>query len=195
MPSIRALPILIFCEAKLSPSLGYVSDPRWLEPYESLVSMLWKFAWMNRLAGHVVAEHVAARAVDPYEGVAGSATDVDVLRVAATLGVKRKTVRQALTIRDKPHSALRFCCRCMAHGYHSVVHQFGYIASCPVHDCALATTCPGCGAASPYRLDARLLGAPFRCAQCGRPYANTSFAHRKSLSQQARTAIVRAALC
>jgi hypothetical protein len=43
------LPILTFEEATLGPSLGYVFDARWLDPYESLVSMLWKFAWVNGL--------------------------------------------------------------------------------------------------------------------------------------------------
>ena len=38
------LPILTFDKAALRPSLGYVFDARWLDPYESLVSMLWKFA-------------------------------------------------------------------------------------------------------------------------------------------------------
>ena len=192
--STSTLPILIFCEATLNPSLGYVSDPKWLEPFESLVSMLWKFAWMNRLAGHVVVTHVAARAIDPYEGVAGNAGDVDVRRVATTLAIRQKTVRQALAYRGKSHEALRFCSRCMAHSYHSVVHQLGRVTTCPVHDCALATTCPACGAASAYRLDARLLGAPFRCAQCGRRYAKTNCLHRTPLSRKARIAITRAAL-
>jgi hypothetical protein len=58
-------PILTFDETKLSPSLGYVFRLQWLDPHESLVSMLWKFAWMNRLPGHTVATQVAMRTIDP----------------------------------------------------------------------------------------------------------------------------------
>jgi hypothetical protein len=45
-------PILTFDEAKLAPSWGYVFVARWLEPCESVVSMLLKLVWINRLAGH-----------------------------------------------------------------------------------------------------------------------------------------------
>ena len=61
-----AFPILTFDTTKLTPAWGYVFDPRWLDPYESVVSMLWKFVWMNRLAGHAVVEHVAKHNVDAY---------------------------------------------------------------------------------------------------------------------------------
>ena len=47
----QPFPILTFDTVKLAPSWGCVFDPGWLDPYESVVSMLWKFVWMNRLAG------------------------------------------------------------------------------------------------------------------------------------------------
>jgi hypothetical protein len=46
-----ALPIMTFEDVPLGPSFGYLFDPRWLGPYESIVSMLWKFGHMNGLAG------------------------------------------------------------------------------------------------------------------------------------------------
>jgi len=41
------LPILTFDERKLTPSFGYFFDARWLQSYESIVGVLWKFARMN----------------------------------------------------------------------------------------------------------------------------------------------------
>ena len=194
--SAATFPILTFDEARLSPSLGYVFDPQWLDPYESVVSMLWKHAWMNRLAGHVVVGHIAKRPVDPYEGIAATPAELDIRHIARALGVPLKTVRTALQRPGWrrgwcPH--LRFCPRCMSRGYHSVVHQFGCEPQCPIHGCWLDTECRGCGATSAYRIDARLLGAPFRCAQCRLPYARTStnFARRPPLPKRARTAITR----
>jgi hypothetical protein len=94
--SAATFPILTFDEATLSPSLGYVFDPQWLDPYESVVSMLWKLAWMNRLTGHVVVGHIAKRPVDPYEGIAATPAELDIRHIARALGVPLKTVRTAL---------------------------------------------------------------------------------------------------
>jgi predicted RNA-binding Zn-ribbon protein involved in translation (DUF1610 family) len=81
----------------------------------------------------------------------------------------------------------------MARGYHGVVHQIGCEPQCPVHGLWLETECPGCGATTDYRIDVRLLDAPFRCAHCRRSYAptRTSFVSRPPLSKRARSSIVR----
>ena len=190
-------PILTFDETRLSASLGYVFDSRWLDPYESLLSMLWKFAHMNRLAGHVVVAHVAKRPGDPYAGVAATAADVDIGHVATTLRLAPKTVRSSMPRAGSQRPwcpDLRFCPRCMARGYHGVVHQLGTQPRCPVHGNWLQTACSSCGLSSAYRLDALVLGAPFRCAHCRSPYSRrtTGFVHRPALSKPARAAITRA---
>ncbi|RXV65311.1 hypothetical protein D1006_34960 [Burkholderia stabilis] len=48
-------PILTLGEQKLTPSLGYVFNKYWLDPCESLVSILWTFEKVNALSGNVVA--------------------------------------------------------------------------------------------------------------------------------------------
>ena len=45
------LPIMMFDERKLTPSFGYVFNPKWLDPEESIVSILWKLARMNYAIG------------------------------------------------------------------------------------------------------------------------------------------------
>jgi hypothetical protein len=64
------LPIMVFDDRTLTPSLGYVFDRRWLDPFESIVSIAWKFARMNRLSGQMITMQLAKSAIDPYEGVA-----------------------------------------------------------------------------------------------------------------------------
>ena len=189
-------PILTLDEARLAPGWGYVFDPAWLDPCESFVSMLWKFAVMNGLAGHQVVGHAARRPVDPYEGFPATAAEVDVPGITHSLGVPPETLRVALHRPGWPRgwcSQLRFCPRCMARGYHSILHQYGSEPQCPLHGTWLESECAGCGAASAYHLDARLLDAPFRCAQCRRPYGRTaaSFVKRQPLPKRARMVLVR----
>ena len=167
-------PILTFDTTKLAPTWGYVFDSRWLDPYESVVSILWKFVWMNRLAGHAVVKHVAIHNVDPYAGIAISAREINTKYLAHALRIRLQTVRESIPdpIPGRGlQSVLRYCKRCTARGYHSVVHQFGNALLCPIHRTKLETQWRKCGATSDYRIDAKLLDAPFRCANCRQPTA------------------------
>jgi hypothetical protein len=195
--SIAFYPILTFDADRLSPSMGYLFKRQWLDPCESMVSILWKFARMNRLPGHMVASHVAKRQIDPYEGFAACAAELDIGQTASSLGLTQKTVRLAMQRPEQRRNwcvQLRFCPRCMSRGYHSVVHQFGGIHYCPVHGCCLETKCRSCGATSEYLIKASVLDAPFKCSVCRRCYGNTSasFVHRIALPPRDRAAIVRA---
>lgn len=60
-----------------------------------------------------------------------------------------------------------------SHGlaYHGVMHRRADASRCPGHGVALEECCCGCGAAVRCRLNAKLLGAPFRCANCWRAHA------------------------
>ncbi len=80
------LPILTLDEQKLTPSMGYVFNKRWLDPCESLVSILWKFEKVNALPGNVVAR-VIGPDVDPYEGVVPQLGIVSVARLHGILGI------------------------------------------------------------------------------------------------------------
>lgn len=190
-------PILTFEESKLSPNLGYLFKRQWIDPCESVVSILWKFARMNRLPGHMVVAHVAKRQIDPYEGFAATADELDIRLTAGSLGLTQKTIRFSMRrpgLRRGWCSELRFCSRCMSRGYHSVVHQFGGIHFCPVHDCCLENRCRCCGSSSEYLIKASLLDAPFKCPHCGRNYGNmpASFVHRIPWTPRDRAAIFRA---
>lgn len=194
--SLAFYPILTFEDNKLSPNMGYVFKRQWLDPCESVVSILWKFARMNRLPGHMVVAHVAKRQIDPYEGFTATAAELDIRLTAGSLGLAQKTIRLAMQrpeLRRAWCSELRFCPRCMSRGYHSVVHQFGAVRHCPVHGCCLENRCRNCGSTSEYLIKASVLDAPFRCPNCRRNYGNTSacFVHRIPWPPCDRAAIVR----
>jgi predicted Zn-ribbon and HTH transcriptional regulator len=197
--AIRSLPILTLDEVEVAASFGYLFDARQVGPCESIVSMLWKFARMNGLAGSRVVSQLSAAPLDPYEGLPASHSGVDVRRVARLLGLTQKAVRSSLgsaSGRRLLSPRLRHCPRCMACGYHGVAHQFLGAMQCPAHGDWLEEGCRACGHVSDYRLDAQLLDAPFRCARCRRPYARGAmrFEPPRQLPQRIRVAMTRAYL-
>ncbi|KRB66897.1 hypothetical protein [Noviherbaspirillum sp. Root189] len=84
------LPIMLFDDRKLKPAFGYVFDPNWLQPYESIVSILWKYARQNRLPGHLITLQLTRKAIDPYEGIAACERQVDIREVQNALGLRLK---------------------------------------------------------------------------------------------------------
>ena len=163
------MPIMLFDEQRLSPSLGYAFDRRWIDPYESLVSILWKFGRMNALAGHVVAAHLSREPVDPYDGIEAYREAIDIGRLRNTLGVSRKVLHESVIAarrRGAVCDSFRYCGQCLSRGYHSLVHQFERVSQCPIHARRLESACRCCGYRAAYRLHARLLETPYRCAQC-----------------------------
>jgi hypothetical protein len=154
-----SLPILTLDERILSPRLSYVFHRRWLDPYESIVGMLWKFARLNALPGHAVVSQVCHLPVDPYLGIAPA--DVDIRAVAGLLGLTQRRVREGLgALRSDVSSCLRHCSKCAAAGYHGTLHQLARFARCPVHLEPIESECRNCRRTSNYRLDAQVLDAP-----------------------------------
>ncbi|WP_454742758.1 hypothetical protein [Cupriavidus necator] len=136
-------PILTLDEAKLTPALGYLFDRKWIDPYESLVSVLWKFQKANALSGKVVA-NLMGPDIDPYEGIVPELGVVDIDRLHGALCLPKTTLRDALlapTERRRFSATFRHCRRCIAHGYHSVVHQVETVYRCPAHRDALESAC------------------------------------------------------
>lgn len=193
------LPILTYDERKLSPCFGYFFDARWLAPYESIVGILWKFARMNALPGPIVMRQLRALPFDPYEGIAPRVDEIDVRGLSRTLRVSQKCLRMSLgRIEgcDLPGPCLTYCHRCIALGFHSIVHQRLGATHCPIHGDGLKQSCRACGHVSAYWLHAHLFDAPFRCARCRRPYARPAFGGTgpRPLPAVMRTAVTRAYL-
>ena len=190
------LPILTLDEHVLGPRLEYVFQRKWLQPYESMVGMLWKFAHMNRLPGLLVASQLSGQLIDPYEGIVPA--DIDVKRVARLLGIPRHIVGESLCHAENDTSKfLRFCPCCVSSAYHSRLFQLERLARCPIHGEALRDVCRHCGRQAPYKLDAVLLDAPFRCKYCRSWYSPLGYAPQafdRCLAPKARAAVTRAAI-
>lgn len=188
-----SLPILTLDERILSPRLGYVFDRRCVNPYESIVGMLWKFARVNALPGHTVVSQICHGPVDPYLGIAPA--DVNIRAVASLLGLTQRRVREGLgTMRTDVSGSLRYCSKCAASGYHSTLHQLSRFERCPLHCEPIKSECRSCRRTSSYRLDAQLLDAPFCCRHCRRHYASSGNAamRLRSLASHERVAVTRA---
>ncbi len=184
---------MMFDERKLAPSFGYVFNPKWLDPEESIVSILWKLGRMNALSGLAIAAQISKTTIDPYDGIAASRSKVDTRRLRNALGLKLKQFRGAIIpdrLRNVSSPHFRFCRKCLRRGYHSVVHQLESVHHCPIHGGWLEVLCPFCGKPTPYRLNAHLLDAPFRCGNCRTFYYSHAlyFVKRKPLSKTARAA-------
>jgi hypothetical protein len=196
---MTTLPIMLFDEHQLAPSFGYFFNPKWVSPYESIVSMLWKFGRANALPGHVLITQIAKDTIDPYEGISACPSEVTLRKVQRALGVPLRMVRAALIpepLQGTGSPWFRYCRSCLAGGYHGIVHQLKRVGRCPVHGDVLEMACHNCGERAPYRLNAYLLDAPYRCGNCGACYMSTrpSPSLWRPLSQKARTAMTRTRL-
>jgi hypothetical protein len=136
----------------LTPSLGYLFDRKWLYPYESLISILWKFEKANAPSGNVVARLLVPD-VDPYEGLVPRLDVIDIDRLRANLQISGRSLRTALihnTVRPRWGESFRFCRQCPGYGYHNILHQFERVNLCPAHSCAVESGCRRCGHKIPY---------------------------------------------
>ena len=133
--------------------------------------MLWKFARLNALPGHLLASQATHDFVDPYEGVEAYRETVNFHRLRQALCLPLKTLRLSVLPKSRRGIAspyLRFCRRCPTRSYHSLIHQLEPVQHCPIHGSWLEVECCHCAHATPYMLNARLLDAPFRCSNCRR---------------------------
>jgi hypothetical protein len=187
------LPILTFDERSLSPRFGYVFDATWLQPHESILGMLWKFVRANQLAAAAMVAQIGKCPTDGYSGLTPCPAEVDAGVVARLLGIRRAAVREGMLA--KACTELAWCPRCLSGGYHSVVHQQVRQLHCPIHGSALDRRCACCGLPSVYRLDAQLLGSPYKCRHCRSrlcPQAGTRWMRQRRLCPNERLALTRA---
>ena len=101
----KSLPIMLFDERTLTPSFGYVFDPKWLDPFESIVSILWKLAKMNRLSGQAITTQLAKSDIDPYEGVAARRSEVDLCSAARIPAIRLSLASTVMVAKIRPGAA------------------------------------------------------------------------------------------
>jgi hypothetical protein len=195
------LPILPLVPGVLRPHYGYVFDQSWIDPYESVLGILWKYAKMNSIAAPQLIQQICFddSPIDPYLSTGLGDDEFDWIGFAQAVGLPKKTVHAGIAKSKFGRTKslmLRWCTKCMRRGYHSVLHQYEEVQWCPIHGVQMLSICSACGQASAYRLSAMVLNSAFKCSNCGRPFAegSTSFLKRPSLDQAARTALTRCAI-
>lgn len=70
------------------------------------------------------------------------------------------------------HPSLRYCTKCLAMGYHSIVFQHIAIARCPLHDAPLVDACPECAKPIEPTFGSVLMNA-YECSACKAPLSST----------------------
>lgn len=160
-------------------SIGYTWDESWVLPYESIRSLVHKFAMLNRISmldcktlfkpegddrEGCVTELGGQLSIQKMARIIGLGTSLDRNLV---YGIAHPSDRQWLL---SPY--LRSCPVCSALGFHSIFHQITSITRCPIHHINLeVATCRACGSHELYdcmRTGTGKYGAgPYTCSKCG----------------------------
>jgi hypothetical protein len=147
--------------------------------------------------GQLITTQLAKSGVDPYEGMAPCAAEVDLQRLRRALELPFKLVRESLLpdgLQGASVEHFRYCSKCLCRGYHSIVHQIGFTQCSPIHGDPLEVACRACGAKAPYRLNVAPLDAPYRCGGCRHLHGTAppaSLPHKRPLNKKARIAVTR----
>lgn len=183
---------------QLNPMPGerqtFTRRPEWVQPLESLWSILSKWQFVNRLPYSTIANAILARSAETSsQGV--DLRSLDQFRLDALAehsGVSPNTLASAACspsansrMIEFASQYLRYCAACMADGFHAVLFQFHPIHFCPIHHLPLRDTCTSCRNKIPYRIDAGFAAHPFACPHC----AHRLLPDPTALARQAHAAL------
>jgi hypothetical protein len=139
----------------------------WVRPYESLLSLLDKFAYLNAASRQQITTLVGKtnNALDPngpkLRPDLNSFALIDEIGLRNLLMVDLSLIEGSTAVGYiRPaevalftSTSLRYCPQCVAIGFHSSLHQLLLISHCPVHRTLLINECVNCGTAPQlYRL-------------------------------------------
>ncbi len=157
--------------------------------FESLWSLLHKFAFLNSTDSHSIREIFALEdfrrknlggvwkwskrrdlrdfgALDPKKLSYVLQLDRDVLDKAVLSTYLNKREIGHFTA-DK----LRYCKECIKKGFHSVIYQLQFFEFCPIHrNIKLISRCETCKNDIPYELSVKAFKVPYSCSCCLRPF-------------------------
>lgn len=164
-----------------SNGIGYTWDESWILPYESILSLMYKFSVLNQIS------LFDCKTLFKSE----STMDGSVTELGCRLSSKKLTRIIGLgTALDRNlvhgivHPAdrswllspyLRSCPICSALGFHSIFHQVMPISKCPIHQENLTVTkCKACGSHGVYdsmrTAAGKYIGSTYACAKCGKKF-------------------------
>ena len=139
----------------------------WQRPYESLWSLLKKFAYLNAASVPDVRSLVAPKSDEDYpyglfRADLNTLVTVDPIKLQNAMAVNETTLIQStalgyLGLTEVVNLAsvrLRYCVPCINSGFHTAFHQLLFFSHCSLHSSPLIDRCVGCGTIRRYTLSA-----------------------------------------
>ncbi len=146
-------------------------------PYESALSVYWRFAWRNTLSPAQLRRIIGIPGYRPqYNWIARTSFFSDVLGWHP-LSKNEQCLVDGSTKYPlylfEPH--LRYCPICLGGGYHSYWFQFSFLDYCPVHEVRLHARCHTCRyAVGFFNITKQLFSRPYFCVHCGEPISGVA---------------------
>lgn len=171
--------IITLREALLRPNPRYCGlRPRYI-PYESIYSILCRFALFNVITGGSLVKTIkqycgSQFARNRHSKNLSHIESVGVVGLQELFGLSPRQVKSLFLtpthISSDRHvaSEFRYCPVCLSQGRHYTLFQYELIESCPVHAIGLLDQCQHCGASMSYELKVSLFKHPYGCWRCGR---------------------------
>lgn len=180
---------------------SYIWKKEWIWPYETLLGMLNKFAYVNILHQNDIKNLIEVDGKDrgnryiyynKYMIISNYRINFNQINallqsdVATTLYQTVKHILYPLGIDSFPYSfdgkqkqwyryEFTYCPECMKYGYHSLYHQLTFSNVCFIHTgTRLQKSCPNCGAVEPFALKSKRIGQPYKCT-CGYEFFSEEF--------------------
>ncbi|MWC31378.1 TniQ family protein [Paenibacillus sp. MMS18-CY102] len=176
--------ILIPTPPKVNQTCNYCWSTDWIRDYESPWSIFEKFKYANLIKAKDLLALFGNEQVKKNKIISCSKRysnlyylsgfDKSLLQSGFGYDIfeenKQLYSKVISTLQGESHLYLRehlcFCIKCLHSGYHSMLHQFKLLQSCPFHNIPLTHNCPGCRRQIPYTLNDDFFSEPFRC-KCG----------------------------
>ncbi|WP_147383840.1 hypothetical protein [Noviherbaspirillum sedimenti] len=155
----------------------------WRNPFESPLSLLWKFAWANCLTAGEICKALFGRNLTSSLGMAVHGRTLltptwirheypysgPVATAVANGGLEEYTRYWATALASD--AAIRYCPKCMQRGYQTIFAQLDGLQQCLIHAEPLLAHCTNCTAATPrFALVPETMDAPWRCPSCLHPF-------------------------
>jgi hypothetical protein len=156
---------------------------QWVNKYESLWSLIRKFAILNFASARDVkgifardrTEQPRSKPSCRFDGDLRFFGSLDPVRLARVLNLSESVLREALVDyyvkrREALHvsaDVLRFCPACLKNGFHSAMYQLLFVKNCPLHGDSLRSHCQACSLRHvPYTLSSAVNAGSAGCCQC-----------------------------
>lgn len=158
----------------------YTWNRNWVAPYESLWSILNKFAYFNNVSlqdvKNLFKDAFLKKFLIHRWNLHSISMDTDENNMSIILDLKpvelQKSVLTSMIPESDiewltPYKNLRYCPKCIVSGYHNIFHQMYLITKCPIHEVALMEECPNCRRNIPYDITDIKTIRPYACRNCG----------------------------